>query len=108
MMNSRHDDSTFMKSLAAWKIIKGWLPPKFVDRVKFQDKKNLKDYIDPENQLAEWGGSDNYVFKFVPEVRKPRGNQQQQQAPIPNGNVGSLPPEVRPKKVRLYFIISEN
>ncbi|XP_021943222.1 motile sperm domain-containing protein 2 [Folsomia candida] len=58
---------------AAWKIIKTWLPEKFVDRVKFQDKKTLKDYIDLDNQLAEWGGTDNYVFKFEP-AKKSRRN----------------------------------
>ncbi len=59
---------------AAWKIIKGWLPPKFVDRVKFQDKKTLKEYIDVENQLLEWGGTDNYVYKFEPVSKSNNNN----------------------------------
>lgn len=38
-------------------------------RVKFQDKKTLKEYIELDNQLAEWGGTDNYVFKFEPATK---------------------------------------
>jgi len=55
---------------AAWKIIKGWLPPKFVDRVKFQDRKNLGEFIDKKYQLGEWGGDDNYTYSFEPEKKK--------------------------------------
>lgn len=74
--------------IAAWKIIKGWLPPKFVDRVKFVDKKTLKEWIDADNQLADWGGNDNYTYKFEPAVRTKRT--------MPNGRG---PPDPKPRKV---------
>lgn len=53
----------------AFKIIKSWLPAKAIQRVKFVDKKTLKDFVDADNALTCWGGNDNYVFTFVPEVR---------------------------------------
>lgn len=77
---------------AAWKIIRGWLPPKFVDRVKFVDKKTLKDWIDADNQLVDWGGNDNYTYKFEPEVRQKR--------PMPNGRSA---PDAKPRKVSTNF-----
>ena len=40
-----------------------------MERVKFLDKKTLKEIIDEDNQLTEWGGKDDYTFKFEPEVR---------------------------------------
>ncbi|ODM93054.1 CRAL-TRIO domain-containing protein C3H8.02 [Orchesella cincta] len=82
--------------MAAWKIIKGWLPPKFVDRVKFVDKKTIKEWIEPDNQLAEWGGSDNYVYKFEPETRQKRT--------MANGRG---PPDPKPRKMVLILSIKK-
>ena len=73
---------------AAWKIIKGWLPPRFVDRVKFLNKKTLKEFIDVDNQLAEWGGKDKYTYKFEPEIL-PAAEASADSTPnghVPNGN----------------------
>ncbi|OXA37926.1 motile sperm domain-containing protein 2 [Folsomia candida] len=70
---------------AAWKIIKTWLPEKFVDRVKFQDKKTLKDYIDVDNQLVEWGGTDNYVFKYEPAKKSGRNAVNNNSTNVQNG-----------------------
>ncbi|OXA61517.1 Motile sperm domain-containing protein 2 [Folsomia candida] len=81
----------------AWKIIKTWLPEKFVDRVKFQDKKTLKDYIDLDNQLAEWGGTDNYVFKFEP-AKKSRRNVNNNSM-----NVNGMETKAKNNKVRRHF-----
>ncbi|XP_042208251.1 motile sperm domain-containing protein 2-like [Homarus americanus] len=53
---------------AMWKIIKTWLPPKSVEKIKFVDKKSLKDFVDPDQCLINWGGTDNYEYKFEPEV----------------------------------------
>lgn len=51
-----------------WKIIKTWLPPKSVEKIKFVDKKSLKDYVTPDQSLVSWGGTDNYEYKFEPEL----------------------------------------
>lgn len=53
---------------AAFKIIKSWLPPKAVDKIKLVDKKSLKEFIPLDQCLVSWGGSDNYGFEFEPEV----------------------------------------
>lgn len=54
---------------AAFKIIKSWLPPKAVQKIKFLNKSNLKDYVDSDQALKSWGGKDEYVFSFEPEQR---------------------------------------
>jgi len=51
---------------AAFKIIKSWLPAKAIPRIKFVNKSNLKDYVDPNDILKCWGGNNDYTFKFVP------------------------------------------
>lgn len=61
---------------AAFKIIKSWLPPKAVEKIKFVNKSTLKDYVQPKYALTCWGGEDTYVFEFVPEevVSSPAAN----------------------------------
>ncbi|XP_069671502.1 motile sperm domain-containing protein 2-like [Periplaneta americana] len=54
---------------AAFKIIKSWLPAKAVQKIKFVNKSNLKDYVEPDQALKCWGGLDDYTFTFVPEQR---------------------------------------
>lgn len=53
---------------AAFKIIKSWLPSKAVQKIKFVDKKSLKEYVDSSQALKSWGGEDVYEFVFVPET----------------------------------------
>lgn len=52
---------------AAFKIIKGLLPPKAVARMKFVNSKSMKEFISEDNMLKAWGGTDDYVFHFVSE-----------------------------------------
>lgn len=52
-----------------WKIIKGWLPPKAINKIKFIDKKSIQTYIPEDQCLASWGGTDDYVFHFEPEEK---------------------------------------
>lgn len=61
--------SVFFLIVAAFKIIKSWLPAKAVQKIKFINKTNLKDYVEPEQALKCWGGLDDYTFTFVPEIR---------------------------------------
>ena len=46
----------FKLILAAWKIIKGWLPAAGVKKIKFLTKSNLSEYIPEDQQLVIWGG----------------------------------------------------
>lgn len=59
----------FFLIIAAFKIIKSWLPAKAVQKIKFVNKANLKDYVEPEQALKCWGGLDDYTFTFVPEIQ---------------------------------------
>ena len=52
---------------AAWKIIKGWLPPAGVKMIKFLTKSNLAEYIPEEQQLSVWGGKNDWKYEFVEE-----------------------------------------
>lgn len=54
---------------AALKIIKSWLPPPAIPKIKQVNKTGLKDLIDSSVALKSWGGTNDYVFKFIPEVR---------------------------------------
>lgn len=54
---------------AALKIIKSWLPPQAIPKIKQVNKTGLKDLVDASVALKSWGGNSEYVFKFVPEVR---------------------------------------
>jgi hypothetical protein len=59
----------FFLIVAAFKIIKSWLPAKAVQKIKFVNKTNLKDFVEPDQALKCWGGLDDYTFTFVPEQR---------------------------------------
>lgn len=54
---------------AAFKIIKSWLPSKAIQKIKFVNKSTLKEYVDPNDALKCWGGNNEYIFSFVPEVQ---------------------------------------
>ncbi|KAL7049544.1 hypothetical protein ACKWTF_003748 [Chironomus riparius] len=51
-----------------FQIVKGLLPKKVVERMKFINSKTVRQYIDDENMPYEWGGLDKYELKFEPEV----------------------------------------
>ena len=53
---------------AAWKIIKGWLPPGDVKMIKFLSKTNLAEYIPEDQQLTIWGGKDDWKYEFIEEI----------------------------------------
>jgi len=52
---------------AAFKIIKAWLPPAAVKKIKFLTKSNMGEYVTDENRLEEWGGSDPWTYHWEPE-----------------------------------------
>ena len=54
---------------AAFKIIKSWLPARAVQKIKFINRNSIKEYVNSNKMLPNWGGEDDYSFAFVPEVR---------------------------------------
>ncbi|KAK2576563.1 hypothetical protein KPH14_005236 [Odynerus spinipes] len=54
---------------AAFKLIKSWLPAKAIPKIKFVTKSTLKDFVDPNDILKCWGGTNDYTFTFVSEER---------------------------------------
>ena len=52
---------------AAFKVIKGWLPPAAVKKIKFLTKTNMTDYVAEDNMLEDWGGSDTWQYVWQPE-----------------------------------------
>lgn len=52
---------------AAFKIIKGWLPPAAVKKIKFLTKSNMGEYLTEENRLEEWGGTDSWQYHWESE-----------------------------------------
>ncbi|KRT86352.1 CRAL-TRIO domain containing protein, partial [Oryctes borbonicus] len=55
---------------AAFKLIKSWLPPKAVERIKLIKKAELGSWVPLNNALKCWGGEDDYVFSFQPEEKE--------------------------------------
>jgi len=53
---------------AAFKVIKGWLPPAAVKKIKFLTKTNMNEYVSDENRLEEWGGTDPWRYVWEPET----------------------------------------
>ncbi|CAH2238560.1 motile sperm domain-containing protein 2-like [Pararge aegeria] len=52
---------------AAFKIVKGLLPARAIEKMKFVTKESLIDFVTPDQALTCWGGKDNYEFEFVSE-----------------------------------------
>lgn len=40
-----------------------------MQKIKFLYKATIKEYVNPDKMLISWGGEDDYVFSFVPEIR---------------------------------------
>ena len=51
-----------------FQIIKGLLPKKVLDRLKFINSKNASQYISQDCMPLEWGGLDEYELKFESEI----------------------------------------
>lgn len=41
---------------AAWKLVKGWLPPAGQQKTKFVSKSTIVEYLPPDQHLSRWGG----------------------------------------------------
>lgn len=51
--------------VAAFKIVKTFLPEEALKILKVTTKKDIDQYVDKDNCLKLWGGNDDYEFKFA-------------------------------------------
>ncbi|XP_069131475.1 motile sperm domain-containing protein 2-like isoform X2 [Argopecten irradians] len=51
---------------AAWKIIKAWLSPQAIGKIKFVGKSDIQEYINKDQLMEHMGGTDKFQFKYVP------------------------------------------
>ncbi|XP_021356599.1 motile sperm domain-containing protein 2-like isoform X2 [Mizuhopecten yessoensis] len=55
---------------AAWKIIKAWLSPHAIAKIKFVTKSDIQEYINKDQLLEHMGGTDKFVYKYVPSEER--------------------------------------
>merc|ERR1719192_2932242 len=53
---------------AGFKIVKQALPAAGVARLRDVTKKDFGKFVDDDNRLEAWGGSDDWEFEFEPEI----------------------------------------
>ncbi|XP_077392044.1 motile sperm domain-containing protein 2 isoform X1 [Festucalex cinctus] len=51
---------------AAWKIVKTWLGPEAISKLKFASRSELQSYIDPEYLPPHMGGMDPFKYSYPP------------------------------------------
>ncbi|XP_008326743.1 motile sperm domain-containing protein 2 [Cynoglossus semilaevis] len=51
---------------AAWKIVKSWLSPEAINKLKFVSKTELLGFIDAEYLPAHMGGVDSFKYSYPP------------------------------------------
>ncbi|XP_051564371.1 motile sperm domain-containing protein 2-like [Myxocyprinus asiaticus] len=51
---------------AAWKIVKTWLGPEAISKLKFVSKSDIQMYIDPEHLPPHMGGRDQFKYSYPP------------------------------------------
>lgn len=51
--------------LAAWKIIKAWLPEDFVEKIKFVNKTSIQEYVSEDNLPVDMGGTVSIFHIYV-------------------------------------------
>lgn len=54
-----------MSATAAWKIVKSWLGPEAISKLRFASKSEVQTYIGPEYLPPHMGGTVCYGFKMV-------------------------------------------
>ncbi|XP_068148862.1 motile sperm domain-containing protein 2 [Drosophila tropicalis] len=50
---------------AAFKIVKTFMPADALEILRVTTKKNIGEFVDPDNSLKLWGGNDDYEYKFA-------------------------------------------
>jgi hypothetical protein len=53
---------------AAWTIIKSWLSEAAVSKIKFVNESSITTFIDTNNLLVRYGGTDTWKFEYKPEL----------------------------------------
>lgn len=48
-------------------MIKTWLPAAAVRKIKFLSKSNIDEFVDEDQRLEAWGGTDDWEYEFEPE-----------------------------------------
>ncbi|XP_074048897.1 motile sperm domain-containing protein 2 [Macrotis lagotis] len=61
-------NETIIYSLAAFKIVKGWLGPEAVNMLKFTGKNEVQEYISIEYLPPHMGGTDPFKYSYPPLV----------------------------------------
>ncbi|XP_061579379.1 motile sperm domain-containing protein 2 [Cololabis saira] len=51
---------------AAWKIVKSWLGPDAISKLKFTSKTEVQTFIDPEYLPPHMGGTDPFKYSYPP------------------------------------------
>ncbi|XP_051999108.1 motile sperm domain-containing protein 2-like isoform X1 [Xyrauchen texanus] len=51
---------------AAWKIVKTWLGPEAISKLKFVSKSDIQMYIDPEHLPPHMSGTDQFKYSYPP------------------------------------------
>ncbi|CAL8268294.1 unnamed protein product [Lota lota] len=51
---------------AAWKIVKTWLGPEAVSKLKFSSRSEVQTFIDPEYLPPHMGGTDPFKYSYPP------------------------------------------
>lgn len=55
----------FLSLLAAWKIIKAWLPEDFVEKIKFVNKTSIQEFVSEDNLPVDMGGTVSIFHIYV-------------------------------------------
>ncbi|XP_056157426.1 motile sperm domain-containing protein 2-like [Lampris incognitus] len=50
----------------AWKIVRTWLGPDAINKVKFVSRSEIHTHIDPEHLPLHMGGTDNFTYSYPP------------------------------------------
>ncbi|XP_035681813.1 motile sperm domain-containing protein 2-like [Branchiostoma floridae] len=88
----------------AWKIIKTWLPPDSVKKIKFVNRSEVQQYIAPDQLATRMGGTDTFQYTYpplpdddLPNPSTPRGTPPESPNMVrANGEVSNNP---SPRKV---------
>lgn len=51
---------------AAWKIVKSWLGPEAISKLKFASRSEIQTYIGPEHLPPHMGGTDQFKYSYPP------------------------------------------
>ncbi|XP_037394906.1 motile sperm domain-containing protein 2 [Pygocentrus nattereri] len=51
---------------AAWKIVKTWLGPEAISKLKFVSKADIQTFISPEHLPPHMGGTDQFKYSYPP------------------------------------------